>query len=660
MAKKKKVENQTKAEENKAQETSEATAEERDERLNKAISKVIAALVPPEQLTVSEWADKKRKLSSESSAETGSWRTDRTPYLKEPMDCFNDPKVRRIVLVASSQVGKSEAINNMIGYVIDQDPGSILFVHPTGINAKEYSKLRLAPMIRDTKCLRMKVADAKSRDSSNTIMQKAFPGGILTLCGSSEAENLCSKPIRYLFCDERDRWAVSAGDEGDPLALALTRQLTFYNAKCVEVSTPNIKGSSNIEKSYNLGTKERWVTKCPHCGNYSEIVFNDIHYNKIEREENNEKIIDIENLFYGCPKCGGVSSESEIKRQPSKWVAENPAAYKQDGIRSFWLSSWCSPWAHWRDTILMYLRAIGDSLQMQVVYNTRFGLLWENRGDLESEDELLERREEYNAELPDGVLVLTCGIDTQNDRLEYEVVGHGRFGETWGIKKGIIFGVPDTDEVWEKLDEVLGHVYLFKNGRGLKISRSFIDEGGAYTQEVRLRCSQRLSKKIFPIKGSSGGVNVPYTDVPKKQKIVIKNKYIGSVWWYQLGVDAGKRMIMDALKVKTPGRKYCHFPLRDDYGPAYFKGLLSERYVYKKGHKVQYQWEKIPGHERNEPLDCRNYALAACKSLSPDFDAIAKKMLELPNPQNESAPKSTKPTKPKTRQSQKSKFYDEW
>ena len=208
------------------------------QRLNAVVAKVMASMKPPENLTVTEWAEKRRRLSTESSAEPGPWRTTRTPYLREPMNAFTDPRVRRIVMVAASQVGKSELENNIIGYIIDEDPGSILYIHPTTIDAKEYSKLRVAPMIRDCPTLRRKVAAPKSRDSGNTVLQKAYPGGILTMCGSTEAHALASKPIRYVLGDERDRWATSAGNEGDPWGLAMARQTTFYNAKAVEVSTP--------------------------------------------------------------------------------------------------------------------------------------------------------------------------------------------------------------------------------------------------------------------------------------------------------------------------------------------------------------------------------------------------------------------------------------
>jgi len=611
----------------------EKMTENKENRLNSLISKAVAALKPPENMTVSEWADKHRKLSPESSAEPGRWRTYRTPYLKEPMDAFTDPKVKRIVLVSSSQVGKSELENNIVGYIIDEDPGSILFIHPQVTDAREYSTLRIAPMIRDCKTLKEKVVTPKSRDSGNTIMQKKYPGGILTLCGSTEAHALASKPIRYIIGDERDRWAPSAGKEGDPWKLACARQITFYNSKAVEVSTPTIKNASAIESSFAEGTMERWCTRCPHCEEYNNINFEYIRYNHEEKIIASKKIYTVTSAWYICPSCGSILTEQEMKKQPSKWIAENPDAYKK-GTRSFWLNAFVSPWSSWESIISEYLEALGDTRKLQVVYNTRFGELWEDRGDLEDEDSLLKRREDYGEredgtpiELPEGVLVLTCGVDTQDDRLEYEVVGHGHFKETWGIKKGIIMGRPDDNETWETLDDVLDHVYKFKCGTGLKISMTFVDEGGHFTQDVRQQCNMRLSKKVFEIKGLSKA-DAPYIAPPKKQKILDKRKrHIGTCWQYQLGVSSGKQMIMDNLKVQQAGAKYCHFPKREDYGHDYFKGLLSERLTHDYKKKNPWSWEKIPGHERNEALDCRNYAMAAFKALPADLDAIEKRLI---------------------------------
>lgn len=636
-------------------------------RLNKAMRKVLAGMTPPDDLTVTQWAEAKRRLSAESAAEPGPWRTERTPYLREPMDAFTDPKVRHIVMVAASQVGKSEFLNNCIGYIIDEDPGSILFIHPTTIDAQEYSKLRIAPMLRDSPALRQKIAAPKSRDSHNTILQKAYPGGILTMCGSTEAHALASKPIRYVFGDERDRWATSAGNEGDPWDLAMARQTTFYNAKAVEVSTTTIKNASAIEAAYYTGTMERWNSKCPHCGEYHEIRWSDIRFEYDEIIVSHKKTYKVKKVYYTCPGCGCISTEAEMKRAPAKWIAENPEAYGQ-GTRSFWLNAFVSQWASWESIVLKFLNALGSTKKMQVVFNTCFGEPWEDRGDIEDEDSLLARREDYGkdkngepVELPPGVLVLTAGVDTQDDRMEYEIVGHGFFGETWGIEKGIVMGRPDDDATWNKLDEVVfDRVMRFENGVGLRVSMSFVDEGGHFTQSVRAQCNARISKKVFCIKGMPGQ-DKPYISPPKKQKIFVNQIAVGTCWQYQLGVDSGKEIIMDNLRVQTPGQKYCHFPKRDDYGSAYFAGLLSETKVYDPNKKQPWSWKKIPGHERNEPLDCRNYALAAFKALPKNLDEIDRQ-IKAASGVRVPAPPSANITPPKRHPAQRSrqKYYDDW
>ena len=408
------------------------TSKKAAKRLNAAIGPAVQNFKPPEELTVAEWADKHRRLSPETSAEAGPWRTSRTPYLREPMEAFTDPKIRKIVMVAASQVGKSELELNIIGYIIDQDPGSIIFVQPTLDDARKFSRLRIAPMIRDSKVLKAKVSDIKAKDSGNTILQKSFPGGMLTITGSNSPSALASTPARYIIGDERDRWAISAGTEGDPWALAEARQTTFYNAKAVEVSTPTIKGASNIESSYYQGTQERWCHKCPECGEYGEIIFDRIHYKHTVKKVRGKKVYSIDGpISWACPNCGCLVPEETMRRQPAKWIAENPDAYAT-GVRSFWLNAFSSPWTPWEKIVLKFLQAKDEPQKLKVVYNTLLGELWEDRGGIIDEDTMLARREDYGTnadgspvELPEGVLVLTCGVDTQDNRLEYEVVGHG-------------------------------------------------------------------------------------------------------------------------------------------------------------------------------------------------------------------------------------------
>lgn len=633
------------------------TSRKTTDTLGAVVASAVSNFSPPEELSVAEWADKNRRLSPENSAESGLWRTARTPYLREPMEAFTDPRVSKIVFVAASQVGKSELELNIIGYIIDQDPGSILYVHPSLDDARKFSRLRVAPMIRDSDTLKRRVSDVRTRDSGNTILQKSFPGGMLTIAGSNSASGLASTPARYIIGDERDRWASSAGTEGDPWALAQARQATFYNSKAVEVSTPTIKGASNIENSYYTGTQERWCHQCPHCGEWSEIVFDFIKFAPTVTKVNGRKVYGIAaGVEWCCPKCGALSSEETMRHQPAKWIADNPDAYEK-GVRSFWLNAFSSPWTPWTKIVTKFLEAQDDPEQLKVVFNTLLGQLWEDRGELEDEDAMFARREEYTAELPDGVLVLTCGVDTQDNRLEYEVVGHGHYGESWGIKKGYIMGRPDTEEVWRRLDDVVAHVYRFKSGRGLMISMTCVDSGGHYTQEVYAACRARKDRHVFAIKGK-GGEGLPFTAPPSK--VAIRENKKVTCWLYTIGVDAGKASIMGALKVKEAGPKYCHFPRNEEagYDLAYFNGLLSEKLVLTRTRSGNHwAWEKLPGHTRNEALDCRNYANAALRIINPDMDAVERRLKGIAE-----TPKAA-PAPVKSQQRPKKKkadFYDTW
>lgn len=612
--------------------------------VDKTFSRAFLNYKPPESLTVSEWAEKYRILSRESSAEAGRWRNERTPYLVEIMDAFTDYKIKKISVVASSQVGKSELELNVIGYIIDQDPSSILYVQPNLDDAKKFSRLRIAPMIRDCKKIKTKVADVKSRDSGNTMLQKSFSGGMLTIVGSNSPSALASTPVKYVLGDELDRWALSAGTEGDPWKLAEARTTTFYNAKMVAVSTPTIKTQSKIDDLYTDGTQEKWCHQCPCCDEFHMIDFDDISFKHDVIKNGRKKEYIVNEIHWVCPSCGYMAAEEEMRKQPAKWVADFPEALRR-GHRSFWLNGFASPWQPWEKIIHAFLSAQGDPQALKVVYNTMLGRLWEDRGDIDDEDTMLARREEYGTradgspiDLPDGVLVLTCGVDTQDDRLEYEVVGHGFYGETWGIKKGIIMGDPHYPETWERLDDVIDRVYRFREpDRGIKISMTFVDSGGNKTQDVYRECAKRISKRVFAIKGK-GGEGIPYTPA-KPSKVDIKANtpngkiVVGKAYLYTIGVDSGKADIMNNLRVQSFGAKYCHFPKESDkgYDLKFFNGLLSEKEVIKtENGRKRRAWVVLLGHERNEPLDCRNYALAAFRVLDPDLEAVERRLKGIP------------------------------
>lgn len=236
------------------------------------LARCVATLKPPPELTLSQWADRYRMLSAESSAEPGRWHTDKAPYQREIMDAIGDAHIRRVVIMCAAQLGKTELLLNILGYFMAYAPAPILVMQPTLDMGQTFSKDRLAPMIRDTPVLRGLV-DVKSRYAGNTILKKNFPGGHITIVGANSATGLASRPIKVLLADEVDRYPGSAGTEGDPLSLAQKRQTTFWDKKTVMVSTPVIKGHSRIETEYNQSTREEWNVPCPECGHYQPFVW---------------------------------------------------------------------------------------------------------------------------------------------------------------------------------------------------------------------------------------------------------------------------------------------------------------------------------------------------------------------------------------------------
>lgn len=589
------------------------------------------SLRPLPNLTVSDWADQYRMLSSESSAEPGRWRTDRAPYQKAIMDAFTDLDVRRVVVMSCSQVGKSDIMNNVIGRFAHLAPAPILMIQPTVDMAQDYSKSRIAPMIRDTKVLRDIFQDVKSRESGNTILSKLFPGGRLIMGGANSPAGLASRPIKILLADEVDRFPDSAGTEGDPVDLAAKRMTTFWDRTMGLFSTPTNAGESRIEVEYMEGTQEEWQHRCPNCSEFHLLTHrNMVMDTETVKDGRKKEHIHVKSVSWRCPDCGFTFSENEMRRQPQKYVAKNPTAIRNH-VRSFFVNCWASPWISWADVMQEWVDAKGDPEREKVVVNTRFGEPYERARSYDNVDKLLARREPYNAELPDGVLILTAAVDVQDNRLEYEIVGWGEEDECWGIKKGIILGAPDTAAVWRQLDEQLDREYHFADGTGLLVARTFIDSGGHYTSEVYNYSLMHLARQRFAVRGSST------MGVPIIHKYSKAQAYHGrTIPLVLIGTDSGKQYIMDRLAIDVPGPRYFHFPLdkpeqdavnevlwNRGYDEIYFQGLTAEeKQPQKKNGRIVYRWVNIAKDHRNEPLDLRVYNLACLASISPDFSKL--------------------------------------
>lgn len=563
---------------------------------------LVCLLAPPPLLTVSKWADSYRKLSPESSAEPGQWRTSRAEYQREIMDSLSNKETEIIVVMSSAQVGKTELINNIIGYFIDYDPSPIMLLMPTLDLAQSYSKKRLAPMIRDTPVLRGKVKEAKSRDSDNTLLEKGFPGGYIALTGANSPTGLSSRPIRILLADEVDRFPKSAGIEGDPLSLAEKRTKTFWNKKKFWVSTPTEKGISRIEKEFDDSSKEEWCLPCPVCGRLQPLKWSQIHFEDITHE---------------CKFCGDRCNEFEWKAGSGKWIAKYPERIKK---RGFHLNALASPWERWANIIEEFKLAKKNGTEnLKTWVNTTLGEVWEaDEGEGADNDDLVSRREFYINDVPRKVILLTAGVDVQDDRLEVEVVGWGAGKESWGIQYKVFYGDPGQKIVWQQLDEYLLKTFWFEEEDGLILSCVCIDSGGHYTTEVYKFCKEREHRRVFAIKGV-GGYGKPFISKPTRN-----NRERAAL--FSLGVDNGKETILSRLKMKEDGPGYCHFPKEADrgYDENYFKGLTSEKSVlrYKKG-VATFEWVKKSSSIRNEPMDLRNYANAAVEILNPDLDTMA-------------------------------------
>lgn len=579
-------------------------------------------LKPLPKTSVSQWADNHRMLSSGISAEPGKWKTSRAPYQKDIMNAFTEPGIHRVVVKSSSQIGKSDMMNNVIGRFAHLDPCAIMMIQPTIDMAQDYSKTRIAPMIRDTKVLNNLFYDVKSRDANNTILSKVFPGGRLIMCGANSPAGLASRPIRILLADEVDRFPDSAGTEGDPVDLAAKRMTTFWNSCMGLFSTPTNEGSSRIDEEYLAGTQEEWQHKCPNCGEYHLLRHIDmtVDYKEIKTPSGKKTVI-VNDVKWRCPHCGFSFSEKEMKQTPQKYISRNADALK-NGIRSFFVNGFTSPWMTWTRIMREWLEAKGDPEREKVIMNTVFGESYKQKGAFEDEQIFLRRRESYGAELPNGVLLLTAAIDTQDNRLEYEVVGWGKEEECWGIRKGIVLGAPNQARTWKEIDNILDKTYHFADGKGLKVVRTFIDSGGHYTSDVYNYCQKNFHKQRFAIKGRGG------PGIPLIYKIAKANNAKAPL--ILLGVDDGKQQIMDRLSIDSPGPLYFHFPQDEGikelsnrgYDDLYFKGIISEhKKVYKRNGVLREVWETTK-NVRNEPLDLRNYNLACMKSLKPDWDKL--------------------------------------
>jgi phage terminase large subunit GpA-like protein len=448
-------------------------------------------LTPPPDLTVSEWADENRRLSSESAAEKGEWRTDRAPYQRAVMDAMGaNSGYESVVLMWAAQSGKSSMLENFTGYIIDLDPGPLLVVEPREADAEAFSKDRLAPMLRDTPCLQGKVADSRSRDSNNTILHKKFLGGSITLAAANSPAGLAMRSIRYCLLDEVDRYPASAGSEGDPVNPAITRTANFWNRKIVLCSTPTTKGSSRIEAAWLNSNQQSYWVPCPHCGEFQLLRWDSLIWPKGEPED----------AQYRCEHCSkliGDWQKHAMLRQ-GEWRAARPDI---TDIAGFWINGLYSPWRKWSALAKKFLADKRSPETLREFVNTVLAEPWDDAAETTVDQAtVMARREHYRAAVPYGAVVLTVGVDVQKDRLELELAGWGRGEESWSIEYRVIPGDPAGATLWHELDAYLERRWPHEAGISLPVAACAID-AGYESQAVYEFCRTRYHRRIFAVKG---------------------------------------------------------------------------------------------------------------------------------------------------------------
>lgn len=577
------------------------------------------ALRPPARLSLSEWADRYFVLSAESAAEPGRWRT--LPYQRGVMDAITDPDVERISMMKSARVGFTKVIDAAIGYFMHQDPCPIMVVQPTVEDANGFSKEEIAPMLRDCDVLRELVGEQKTRISENTITHKTFPGGSLTMVGANSGRGFRRVSRRVVMFDEVDGYPASAGSEGDQIKLGIRRTEYYHNRKIIAGSTPLVAGASRIEKMFEAGDQRRYHIPCPSCGHRAPFAFREKADRSVHFMAWDDGAPETAHMVCGENGCIVEESHKIAMLEGGEWVAA--AEFTNHASFHIWAGYSLSPNATWPQIAAEFLEAVDHGAEaLKTFVNTVLGETWQERGEAPDYARLYERRERYPiGEAPAGVDFLTLGVDVQQDRLVYEVVGW-QIGtkRSWSVDAGLLWGDTADDQTWEQLDELVGRTFPRAGGDALPIAMAAIDSGYR-TQQVYGWCRRYPMSRVMACKGVATARSMVGTASPVDVTVRGKRLQRGYKVW-PIGVALAKSELYGWLRLEAPadGDPYpsgwCAFP---EYDMEYFRQITAEHLVEVKKRTgfVIREWQMIPNRE-NHWLDCRVYARAAAAVLGLD------------------------------------------
>lgn len=561
----------------------------------KYIKKSLELLKPPEELTVSEWAGKYRFLDERSSSMPGKWKNEMTPYLVGIMDEFNNYQTEKIVFCKCTQLGGTEALNNMICFSVAQDPAPMMIVYPTSELADSVVEQRIKPMLKASKETKKHF---KEKNSSKKELQ--FDNMYVSIVGSNSPSELASRPIRYLFLDEVDKYPNESKKEADPISLAVERTKTFNNRKIYMCSTPTTRTGHIWEEKEKADIEKHYFVPCPHCGEFIELKFAQIRW-----PDDNEKLSaadKAEFAQYICQECGNVINDSDKMEmlQKGKWeiVKENTKFTK---TVAFWINTLYSPFTRFSQIAKAYLIAKDDTEALHNFTNSWLAEPWEDTKLKTNAETVMERQTDLpEFVVPEWTKLLTAGVDVQETSLYYIIRAWGDYLTSQLITRGQVASFKD-------IERIMNLEYLKQDGTVKLVDLCLIDSGDQ-TDEVYDFAAVN-SEWCLPSKGTSTMLSY--------YKLSSVNKTSSKAYGMTLAlVDGGKYkdMIAGRMKRENGTGSWMVF---DGIDLEYCTQVTAEHKITEKGGggKLRTRWVQKTSHADNHYLDCEVYGMAAADIL---------------------------------------------
>ncbi|PWE32769.1 terminase [Maritimibacter sp. 55A14] len=585
------------------------------------------AMTPPPPPDITRWCVENIVFDARSS-EAGRFNIERFAFLREIHEVLSpEHPCREVTIRASAQIGKTvSVIQPTIGAWHEATPLDSLVVHPTMQSAKEWVDNKWMPMRRQVGVLRDTFGDGRGENRDNILNQETLRrDGSLKVASAGSPADLTGTSRRLVIMDDLSKFAMT--DHGDPEYLAVGRASAFEDAKIVRVSVPGLTGSCRITRAYKNSDQRQYHVACPHCGEYAPLTW-----------ENFRQNLDPERLHaacFSCETCGGViehKHKAEMIRT-GRWVAHNP----NGDHPGFHLWRAYSPFRDWASIAREYAQVMGwtriegksedeagpksqvEAETEQVFWSDVLGQPYDQATDAPDWEGLRDRAE--NAAdgdvLPRGVVpgcgvLLTAGVDCQDDRMEVTLAAYGRQRQRWTVDYVVIPHHISDEDGRTALNAVLKQTWKTQLGLPIRIDMLAID-GGTYTDDVWSWAKTHPWNRVIIVKGGSnqnGPVLAPMK-FERRQDGRAKRRQKRA---FMVNVSQLKGDFFTWLKKEDPAeRGYCQFAR--GLGDEYYRQVTAEICVLKRQRSgvVTRQWQLVEPTRRNEGLDTMIYSEAAAR-----------------------------------------------